>query len=200
MVKKKLEWLIGVVGPTNIAISCRLVGTKTLYEWADGVREPDNRSCEVVEVLYRLFIGLLSSGFDKTDIVLFYHSLNDDFDGCSPAVFMRESDPKTFEARFFSYFSREKMERAAGAAFSSAQNYGLTVEEIKNVLKSGSMRELLEICSLTSAVYHERGVEEVLRKPYAGVSELSPIDLLQKGTQEDLSRVKEITERLRKHV
>lgn len=200
MANDELNWVMGVVGPTNIAVSCRLDDTAALYRWVDGLEHLDSRSSMVIGTLFTCFHDLLASGFDKEDISMFYSSINDDFEGVSPAVFMREHDLDAFLKCFYTYFSREKMDRAAGEVFARSQNYGLTVSEIKSVLDAGSMRELLELASLGSAVYTKDGVERLLREPYTGLSEVSPVELLQTGVRNDLFCVHKIIERLREHV
>lgn len=199
-IEKELHWLFDVVGPTNIAVSCGLDNTATLHKWVEGRECPDFRSCMVIGTLFTLFHDLLASGFDKDDVSMFYSAINDDFDCVSPAVFMRENDVDVFRQCFYTYFSREKMDRTAGEVFARSQNYGLTVDEVKNVLDAGSVRELLELASLGSAIYNKDGVERLLREPYTGVSELSPVELLQTGVRNDLYSVHKIIEKLREHV
>lgn len=83
--------------------------------------------------------------------------------------------------------------------FAEAQNYGMTVEEIKSVLDNGAMHALLELCSIASSLYKDEGVETLLREPYHGLTQLSPIELLQSPAREDLFTVHKIIERLRQH-
>lgn len=62
MANDELNWVMGVVGPTNIAVSCGLDDTSTLHRWVDSGVEPDPRSVRVVSLLYDELAGIVDAG------------------------------------------------------------------------------------------------------------------------------------------
>lgn len=193
---KELDWLLGVVGPINLAVSCRLDDTSTLHRWVDGGVEPDPRSEQVVLLLYDVFHRLLVCGLTKSDIRLFYQSLNDDFGGCSPVMFMRENDPGVFRTRFFKHFDRVRMERSAGEAFARAGNHGLSRDELADIVDAENLGVLFHLVSAAAAVYDQDGVESLLRSSYSGVSSREVLCLLRSVDDRDKLLLYEIIERL----
>jgi len=195
-IRKELDWLLGVVGPVNIAVSCRLSDTSTLHRWVSGDEIPDERGATVISLLYNVFHRLLLSGLRKDDVCLFFQSSNDDFFGCSPVVFLRENDPSAFRTRFFKHFDRVRMERLSGEVFARAGNYGLSKVELDEIVDAGNLGVVFHLTSAASAVYDSDGVETLLRSNYSGVTGKNVVDLLRSSDATDIGSVYEIIERI----
>lgn len=124
--------------------------------------------------------------------------MNDDFDGRSPVIFMRENDPGVFLTRFFKHFNRARMERSAGEALARAGNYGLSRSELADIVDAENLGVLFHLVFAASAVYDVDGVESVLRSSYGGVSSRDVLCLLRSGDNRDRLLLYEIAERLQR--